>query len=61
MRIYITQMSDCCGPVGWRTLEEAVAELRELAEEMSEGDTWTIGVKEMTDEEFSSLPDFTGY
>lgn len=61
MRVYQTQLSDCCGPVVWRTLEEAIIELQELSDDMSEGDTWTLEIKEMTEAEFSALPDFAGY
>jgi len=61
IRVYSTQASGCCGPVVWRTLDDAVTELRELVADMSVGTSWTLTVVEMTGAEFDTLPEFEGY
>lgn len=61
MKVWITQLSDCCGPVIWKHLEDVITELKELTEEMQEGDSFTVTLGEMTQEEFDTLSEFAGY
>ena len=61
IRVYQTQLGGYCGPVVWKTAEDAIEELRGLLADMAAGDTFTVKVVEMTDTEFEQLPEFAGY
>lgn len=62
MIVWQTQVKGLCGPCCWRNLEDAITELRELAEEIKDDlGSFTITAVEMTEEEFDNLPEFAGY
>ena len=63
MKVFKTQLCDYGGPCVVHELESVIDELRGLLPEMAEGETFTITVEEMDEEEYKNLPesDFLGY
>jgi hypothetical protein len=58
MKVYVVK-ADGLAPCTWDDLNPAVEEARELLEEGAA--RVTIGVVEMTEEEYEALPEFEGY
>lgn len=61
IKIYLTQVSGLNGPVAFAEEFSVIEELKFHIEELSIGDTFTVTVAEMTQEDFDALADFEGY
>lgn len=61
IRVYCTQISECCGPVVWKNIKDVLTEVEEMLPEVAVGDSFTITVEEMEEEEFDNLEEFAGY
>ena len=61
MKVFKTQYCGFGGPCVVDDPESVLDELRQLLPEMFEGDSFTITVAEMDEEEYKNLPEFLGY
>ena len=61
MKVFETQLSDYNGPCVVHEPESVMEELRQLLPELAEGDSFTVTVTEMDEEEYKGLPEFMGY
>ena len=60
MNVYCVSIRGSNGP-GFHKAEEASAEVLSLLLEGDVGEQITVGVREMTKEEYDALPEFEGY
>lgn len=61
MKVFKTQYCGFGGPCVVHESESVLDELRQLLPEMFEGDSFTVTVAEMDEEEYENLPEFLGY
>jgi len=62
MKVYIIKHETLQGGmVVWDNLDDAIEEVRMHLTEGEIGDTMIVGVSEISDEDFNSLPEFEGY
>ena len=61
MKVFKTQLWDFSGPCVVHEPESVIDELRQVLPEMGEGDSFTVTVEEMDEEEYKNLPEFMGY
>ena len=61
MKVFKTQLCDYGGPCVVHEPESVIDELRRLLPEMAEGESFTVTVVEMDEEEYGNLPEFLGY
>ena len=62
MIVYKTQaQASGYGPLVWTSFQDVLIGLADIYEEMSVGDTFTLEIAEMTQEEYDNLPEFEGY
>lgn len=61
MRVYRVKLIDYNGPCIWKTIDEAIKEIKSLLEHGSTGDRIWLHIDEMDQAEFDRLPEFEGY
>lgn len=61
MKVFKTRLEGYNGPIVVNKWESVILELQNLISEMSVGDVFTVTLDEMDEEEYSNLPEFTGY
>ena len=61
MKVFKTQLQGYNGPCVVHGPEAVIDELQALLPGMFEGDSFTVTVAEISEEEYKNLPEFLGY